>query len=102
MTRQEIINQIITVAKMEVEKHDCSFSQSGLAELRTFVTNGVNENMSLSDCNSPERIALAKNHIREISVELCHIERLRNKHLIDGKTIIDSKFHFCPRYPFCK
>ena len=101
MTKQEIIRVILQEARSEVRRQGFSFSSEGDAYLVKFVTNGVNGNMSLHDCNTQSRIDLAKNNMREIVIELCAHERRRNNMIVDSRTFSESHFHICPRFPFC-
>lgn len=101
MTRQEIIQLILEDAHTEVQRQGFTFSHEGESYLKRFVTDGVNKNMTLHDCVSDDRIALARRNMREIVVELCAYERSRNHMIVESRTFSNSRFHFCPRFPFC-
>ena len=98
MTREEIYNRIWAIAQREVAKHGYQFSSEAAEELKDFIHHGVFNNMPVSD-----KIAEAERNMREICQELCRRERQRQRpaRIVESRTFTETRFQFCPRYPFC-
>ena len=101
MTKQEIIELIINDAQTEVSRQGFTFTIEGRVHFRKLVTDGVNQNMTVSDCSNNDRINLARRNTRELIAELCAYERNRNNMIVESRSFSNFAFRFCPRYPFC-
>lgn len=102
MTREEIYNRIWSIAQKEVTSHGYRFSTDAEGQIKEFIRQGVYNNMTAADTINGSKIAEAERNIREICKELCRRERQRNHHVIvESRTFTETRFQFCPRYPFC-
>lgn len=101
MTKQEIIELMLSDAQAEVTRQGFSFTIEGRAHLRKLVAEGVNKNMTVADCNDSEKISLARRNTRELIAELCAYERRRNNMIVERRSFSNFSFRFCPRFPFC-
>lgn len=103
MTREEIYNKIWAIAQQEVAKHGYQFSAKAAEDLKGFIYHGVFNNMPLSDTYNLAKIDEAERNMREICQELCRREHLRQRpaRIVESRTFTETRFQFCPRYPFC-
>ena len=103
MTREEIFNSIWAIAQQEVANEGYQFSASAAEQVKAFIRNGVYSNMSSTDIFNGARIAEAERNMSEICRELCRRERQRQQptRIVESRTFTETRFQFCPRYPFC-
>ena len=71
MTRKEIYNRIISIAHQTVQSRNCSFSADAEKQLEELVLKGVNNTMSDTDVNDPEKVALAEKNMQKLCNVLC-------------------------------
>lgn len=102
MTRDDIYDSIWRIAQKEVASHGFRFASDAERQIKEFIRHGVYNNMTSADVLDSIKIAEAERNMREICQELCRRERQRNQHIIvEGRTFVEMRFQFCPRYPFC-
>lgn len=102
MTREDIYNSIWSIAQKEVASQGYRFAADAEGQMKEFIRYGVYNNMSASDIYNGSKIAEAERNMREICQELCSRERRRNQYIIvESRTFTETRFQFCPRYPFC-
>ena len=101
MTRQELIERIISVAHQTVRSRQCTFSVDAERQLREMVTSGVNNTMSDIDLNNPSRVLLAQNNMRDLCNKLCDRVRGENRYLVENRTFSNARMSICPVWPFC-
>lgn len=102
MTREEIYSRIWSIAQKEVASQGYRFATDAEVQIKEFIRHGVYNNMTAADSVNGSKIAEAERNMREICQELCRRERQRNQYLIvESRTFTETRFQFCPRYPFC-
>lgn len=103
MTREEIYNNIWEIAQREVRSQGYRFSAETEGLMKDFIRHGVYNNMDSSDISNGSKIAEAQRNMREICQELCRRERQRQRRemIVESRTFTETRFQFCPRYPFC-
>lgn len=103
MTRQEIYNNLWAIAQDEISSKGFRFSIEADTQMRSFIHHGVFNVMTVSEINDGSKIAEAEYNIREICQELCRRERQRQQRqmIVEARTFTETRFQFCPRYPFC-
>lgn len=100
MTREELINSLIQEAHNEVSRQNCQFSVDAEAQLREFVTTGV-DRMSVSDRYNSSRIAEAQRNIRRFCVQISEQTKKENRYLVENRTFSSVRLSLCPLWPFC-
>ena len=101
MTRQELINEIMSVAHQAVQSRNCRFADDAEAQLLEMVASGVNNTMTAGDVNNPEQVARAKRNMRELCYKLCERARSDNKLIVENRTFSSARMSICPIWPFC-
>lgn len=101
MTRKELINSMIAVAKQEVQKHGYDFSSEALEQLKELVTSGVNR-METHELSNSDKLLLAQNNTRKFIRELCEKHRREtNTRIVDDRTFSQGRMSICPIWPIC-
>lgn len=101
MTRQELINEIMSIAHQAVQSRNCRFSADAEAQLFEMVASGVNNTMTTGDVNNPEQVARAKRNMRELCYKLSDRARSDNKLIVENRTFSSARMSICPIWPFC-
>lgn len=101
MTRQELINEIMSIAHQVVHSRNCRLTADAEAQLLEMVVSGVNKTMTTGDVNDPGQVARAKRNIRELCYKLCERVRSDNKLIVENRTLSSARMSICPIWPFC-
>ena len=101
MTRQELINEIMSIARQTVHNRNCRFAADAEVQLLEMVSSGVNNTMSATDVNNPMQIARAERNMRELCYKLCERAKSDNKLIVENRTFSSARMSICPIWPFC-
>ena len=101
MTRQELINEIMSIAHQAVQSRNCKFAADAETQLLEMVANGVNYTMTIGDVNDPMQVVRAKRNMREFCYKLCERAKSDNKLIVENRTFSSARMSICPIWPFC-
>ena len=101
MTRQELINEIMSIARQTVQSRNCRFAVDAETQLLEMVSSGVNNTMTAADVNNPIQVARAERNMRKLCDKLCERARSDNKLIVENRTFSSARMSICPIWPFC-
>lgn len=101
MTRQELINEIMSIAHQAVRSRNCRFAVDAEAQLLEMVTSAVNNTMTVADVNNPMQVARAEKNMQELCYKLCEKAKSDNKLIVENRSFSSARMSICPIWPFC-